>query len=78
MPITAVRTPSRRAISRPSPRESRDTFRTQAELDAEIARVEHEMKAAAANLDFERAASLRDSLKTLRSRELGFGSTAGR
>ena len=29
------------------------------------------MKAAAANLDFERAASLRDRLKTLRSRELG-------
>src|SRR4051812_26075116 len=61
----------------PSPREH-ETFRTQAELDAEIARVEHEMKAAAANLDFERAASLRDSLKTLRSRELGFGSPAGR
>jgi excinuclease ABC subunit B len=53
-------------------------FRTQAELDAEIARLEHEMKAAAANLDFERAASLRDTLKTLRDRELGFGSPAGR
>jgi len=64
--------------STPSPRESRQTFRTQAELDAEIGRVEHEMKAAAANLDFERAASLRDSLKTLRSRELGFGSATGR
>src|SRR6187200_2002232 len=62
----------------PSPREARETFRTQAELDAEITRLEHEMKAAAANLDFERAASLRDSLKTLRSRELGFGSAAGR
>ena len=62
----------------PSPRESRETFRTQAELDAEISRLEHEMKAAAANLDFERAASLRDSLKTLRSRELGFGSATGR
>jgi excinuclease UvrABC nuclease subunit len=37
------------------------------------------MKAAAANLDFEKAAFLRDSLKTLRSRELGFtGLTAGR
>src|SRR4051812_47385960 len=64
--------------STPSPREPHDAFRTQAELDAEIARLEHEMKAAAANLDFERAASLRDSLKTLRSRELGFGSPAGR
>jgi excinuclease ABC subunit B len=59
-------------------RDSRDSFRTQAELDAEIGRLEHEMKAAAANLDFERAASLRDRLKTLRDRELGFGSPAGR
>jgi excinuclease ABC subunit B len=57
----------------------RETFRTQAELDAEIARLEGEMKAVAANLDFERAASLRDTLKTLRNRELGLsGLTAGR
>jgi excinuclease UvrABC nuclease subunit len=36
------------------------------------------MKAAAANLDFERAASLRDTLKLLRSRELGLsGPRAG-
>src|SRR6266545_2629876 len=62
----------------PSSRDG-DTFRTQAELDAEISRLEHEMKAAAANLDFEKAAFLRDSLKTLRSRELGFtGLPAGR
>jgi excinuclease ABC subunit B len=60
------------------PVREREAFRTQAELDAEIARLEHEMKSAAANLDFERAASLRDTLKTLRSRELGFGSAAGR
>ena len=59
-------------------RDSRETFRTQAELDAEITRLEREMKSAAANLDFERAASLRDTLKTLRDRELGFGSPAGR
>jgi excinuclease ABC subunit B len=45
--------------------------RTQAELDAEIARLEMEMRSAAANLDFERAATLRDTLKTLRNRELG-------
>ena len=51
--------------------EPREMFRTQAELDAEIGRLEAEMKAAAANLDFERAAALRDTLKTLRSRELG-------
>ena len=48
-------------------------FRTEAELDAEIARVEAEMRAAAANLDFERAAALRDTLKGLRTRELGLG-----
>jgi excinuclease ABC subunit B len=59
--------------------EQRETFRTQAELDAEISRLEHEMKAAAANLDFERAAAVRDTLKTLRSRELGLTSLpAGR
>ena len=57
----------------------RETFRTQAELDAEIARLEGDMKAAAANLDFERAAEVRDTLKTLRNRELGLtGHTAGR
>jgi excinuclease ABC subunit B len=49
----------------------KEPFRTQAELDAEIARLELDMKSAAANLDFERAASIRDTLKTLRSRELG-------
>ena len=37
-----------------------------------------EMKSAAANLDFERAASVRDRLKTLRSRDLGLtGSVLG-
>jgi excinuclease ABC subunit B len=57
----------------------RETFRTQAELDAEISRLEREMKAAAANLDFERAATVRDALKALRTRELGLsGLTAGR
>jgi excinuclease ABC subunit B len=61
----------------PAPRG--ETFRTQAELDAEIARLELEMKSAAANLDFERAAAVRDRLKALRSRDLGFtGLTAGR
>jgi excinuclease ABC subunit B len=56
-----------------------EAFRTQAELDAEMARLEKEMRAAAANLDFERAATLRDRLKALRTRDLGFsGITAGR
>src|SRR5205814_1960866 len=46
--------------------EAAETFRSQAEIDAEIARLEREMKSAAANLDFERAATLRDTLKSLR------------
>ena len=68
-----------RDYSVPAEREPRDVFRTQAELDAEIARLELEMKSAAANLDFERAAAVRDRLKTLRTRELGLtGLPAGR
>ena len=58
--------------------EARETFRTQAELDAEIGRLEAEMKSAAANLDFERAAALRDRLKALRSQELGLTGLGGR
>ena len=53
------------------PADGRDRFATQAELDAELLRLDREMKSAAANLDFERAASLRDRLKVLRDRELG-------
>jgi len=60
----------------PSPRDSRETFHSQAELDAEIARLKLEMKSAAANLDFERAATVRDRLKTLRTRELGLDGLA--
>jgi len=55
----------------PSAREPRRTFRTMAERDAEIVRLEAEMKAAARNLDFERAATLRDTIKELRTGELG-------
>jgi excinuclease ABC subunit B len=63
----------------PAIREPRDNFRTQEEIDAEISRLEVEMKSAAANLDFERAAAIRDTVKSLRSRELGLTSLpAGR
>ncbi len=55
------------------------TYRTQAELDAHLGRLETEMKAAAADLDFERAAALRDQVRSLRTRELGLsGRTGGR
>jgi excinuclease ABC subunit B len=57
--------------STPAAPEPREAFRTQAELDAEIGRLEREMKSSAANLDFERAAAVRDRLKALRSRDLG-------
>jgi excinuclease ABC subunit B len=52
-------------------RESTERFRTQAELDAHIAALQDQMKAAAANLDFEKAASIRDKIKRLRDLELG-------
>ena len=61
----------------PATKDPRDQFRTQAELDAEITRLEREMKSAAANLDFEKAATVRDTLKALRTRGLGLAGTAG-
>jgi excinuclease ABC subunit B len=68
-----------RDYSTPPISETKETFRTEAELHAAIARLEAEMKSAAANLDFERAASVRDRLKALRTRDLGLaGPAAGR
>jgi excinuclease ABC subunit B len=46
-------------------------FKTQSELDAHVAGLQLQMKAAAANLEFEKAATLRDRVKQLKSRELG-------
>ncbi|HUE89534.1 MAG TPA: excinuclease ABC subunit UvrB [Vicinamibacterales bacterium] len=54
----------------PAVKEPHPAFRTQAELDAHIVGLEKDMKAAAANLDFERAASLRDLVRSLKTREL--------
>jgi excinuclease ABC subunit B len=48
-----------------------ESFRTQGELEAHVAKLQAQMKAAAANLEFEKAASLRDRIKQLRTRELG-------
>jgi len=46
-------------------------FKTQAELDAHVAGLQQQMKAAAGNLEFEKAATIRDRIKQLKSRELG-------
>jgi excinuclease ABC subunit B len=52
-------------------RDGEQTFRTQEELDAHIARLQEKMRGAAANLDFEKAAALRDDIKRLRDADLG-------
>src|SRR5262249_2339224 len=51
--------------------DDKDQFRTHAELEAYVNELRTQMKAAAANLEFEKAASLRDRIKQLKSRELG-------
>ena len=48
-----------------------DGFRTHGELEAHITTLQAQMKAAAANLEFEKAATLRDRIKQLRSKDLG-------
>jgi excinuclease ABC subunit B len=57
-------------VTIPKARDERDQFRTQAELDAFIASLEREMREAAANLEFERAAAIRDRLRRLRNPDL--------
>jgi excinuclease ABC subunit B len=48
-----------------------ERFQNQQQLDAHIGSLQEAMRAAAANLDFEKAASLRDEIKRLRNPELG-------
>jgi len=48
-------------------------FKSQAELDAFIAKLEAEMRDAAKKFEFEKAARLRDSIKELREKEILFG-----
>jgi excinuclease ABC subunit B len=52
-------------------RDERPLYRTTAERDAMLAQLQREMKAAAADLDFERAARLRDRIRELRVADLG-------
>ncbi len=65
-------------VTVPARDDERETFRTQAERDAKIREVEHEMRGAAANLEFERAAALRDRLRRLRNPDLVAAGTKGR
>jgi excinuclease ABC subunit B len=53
----------------PKAPDERDQYRSAGELAAAISDLDRQMRAAAANLEFERAASLRDRLKRLRSPE---------
>ena len=58
-------------VTVPAAEPARPAFRTQAELDERIAALQGEMRAAAANLEFERAAALRDQVRDLRKLEIG-------
>jgi excinuclease ABC subunit B len=55
----------------PAVMEDREAYLTPDELDSRIEELQGQMRQAAANLDFERAATLRDKIKTMKSRELG-------
>jgi excinuclease ABC subunit B len=54
-----------------TPAREAERFRTPGELAAHVGSLQDQMKAAAANLDFEKAAALRDEIKRLRDQELG-------
>jgi excinuclease ABC subunit B len=54
-------------VTVPIARDELDTFHSESELRSAITRLEAEMKAAAADLDFERAAAVRDRVRRLRS-----------
>jgi excinuclease ABC subunit B len=64
-------------VTVPTVPDERAQYRNQAELNAAITRLEHDMRAAAANLEFERAGSLRDRLRRLRSPDPQTSSGAG-
>jgi len=57
-------------VTVPKQPDERDRFRTPAELQAFIGTLETDMRAAATNLEFERAAAIRDRLRKLRNPDL--------
>ena len=58
-------------VAVPAAEQPGPAYRTQAEIDERIAALQKEMRAAAANLEFERAAVLRDQVRDLRRLEIG-------
>jgi excinuclease ABC subunit B len=50
-----------------------EVFFSQAQVEARITTLNQDMRAAAANLEFEKAASLRDEIKKLRTKAMGVG-----
>ena len=58
-------------VTVPLAKETSPVFRTRQEFRDHIAGLERDMRDAARNLEFERAAGLRDQVKTLRERDLG-------
>jgi excinuclease ABC subunit B len=65
-------------VTIPKAPDERDRFRTQAELDAFITGLERDMREAAGNLEFERAAAIRDRLRRLRNPDLVLASSERR
>jgi excinuclease ABC subunit B len=61
----------------PVENDPREAFRTEGELRAAVSREEAAMKAAAADLDFERAAALRDKVRKLRNLLPGAAGSVG-
>jgi len=57
--------------STPAVMEDPEAYLTPEQLDSRIEQLQDQMRHAAANLDFERAATLRDKIKTMKARELG-------
>jgi excinuclease ABC subunit B len=58
-------------VTVPTSADEAGRFKTRGELEAYVAGLQQQMKAAAANLEFEKAASLRDRIQQLKSRDLG-------
>jgi excinuclease ABC subunit B len=57
--------------STPMVMEDRETYLSPDEIESRIEQLQAQMRQAAANLDFERAATIRDRIKSLKGRELG-------